>query len=103
MTAVQTVAEPGVARAIVPRANPSRDVGKAASPNAARVAMTRAVAVSATRHVESATKDVGSGTRGAVKVLTVKEVRVVGAARAADFNHGQVAVKRVLAANASGR
>ena len=96
MTAVPTVAEPGVARSIVPKV-------KAASPNADRVAMTKAVAVSATRDVENATKDVGSGTRGAVKVLTVKEVRVVGAARAADFNHGQVAVKRVLAANASGR
>ena len=96
MTAVPTVAEPGVARAIVPKVNPSRDVGKVASPSADLVAMTRAVAVSATRDVES-------GTRGAVKVLTVKEVRVVGADRAADFNHGQVAVKRVLAANASGR
>ena len=97
--AVPTVAEPGVARAIVPRVNRNRDVGKAASQSADRVATTKAVAV-------NATKDVESGTSGAVKVLTVKVVKgvtVVAAARAADFNHVQVAVKRVLAANASGR
>src|SRR5687767_3761682 len=97
--AVPTVAEPGLVRAIVPKVNPTKDVGKAASQSAARVATTRAVAV-------NATKDVESGTRGAVKVLTVKLVKaatVVAAGRAAGFNRAPVAVKGVLAANASGR
>ena len=85
-----------MARAIVPKVNPNRGAGKVASPSADRVATTKAVVV-------NATKDVESGTRGAVKVLTVKEVKVVAAGRAADFNHAPVAVRRGLAANASGR
>jgi len=92
--AVPTVVEPGIAREIVPRVNPSRDAEKAGRQSAARGGTTKAVAVNATKGAESAT-------RGAVKV--VKGVTVVAAGRAADSNPAPGAVKRVLGANASGR